>query len=237
MGYRYLSTSREAGNSLALFTLYLLCVQLPIYLARGRKLVVFNPTSLHRAGISPYLSREGPETGSAQSSCSIGHSYSPLSPSRGAGNRKINALNKFKHKYIHLSPSRGAGNLFVHAAFSICSVFVQIPIYLERGRKQEIVSDFHLWVWQYRLLFTLRGAGNNQFLLIHLPTPFITTYLPREGPETVPLLFLDLVAELVRIRIYLPREGPETLMLKQFQFETSRIRTYPPREGPETQNI
>ena len=64
------------------------------------------------------------------------------------------------------------------------------PIHLERGRKQVALKVLVQSVIR------------------------IAPYLPREGPETVPLLFLDLVAELVRIRIYLPREGPETFWPK-----------------------
>ena len=56
---------------------------------------------------------------------------------------------------------------------------------------------------------TSRGAGNNQFLLIHLPTPCISTYLPREGPETNHPKMHECNFE-PGITIYLPREGPET---------------------------
>ena len=62
----------------------------------------------------------------------------------------------------------------------------------------------------YKNLSTSRGAGNICWLYTcENSAACIDTYLPREGPETFPLLVHHLV-QFQCIDTYLPREGPET---------------------------
>ena len=200
-GYRYLSTSRGAGNRLATYpTNCTVSVQIPIYLERGRK--HFFPQSKKRviARIDTYLPREGPETCLLPIRFGRPYRYRSLSTSRGAGNRFLPTrilreravgidtylpregsetrhrylMGKRIHQYSSLSTSRGAGNI-KRTYFFVHFHFVQLPIYLARGRK-------HYHFIGYK---------------IHLES--IAPYLPREGPET-----FTFKATSASIRVQLP---------------------------------
>ena len=115
MGYRYLSTSRGAGNPSA----------------SGALMVVM-------------------------------FEYRYLSTSRGVGN-VFPFIFPFPIKqYSSLSTSRGAVNGFFDMMMS-SFYFVQLPIYLERGRKRIHGRNNSIIVVnnQYSSLSTSRGAGNS----------------------------------------------------------------------------
>ena len=87
--YRYLSTSRGAGN-----------------------LSARSPANCEwRFSISTYLPREGPETRRHKMQARSYRQYSYLSTSRGDGNLVQLVLLVFQQPYSYLSTSRGAGNL------------------------------------------------------------------------------------------------------------------------------
>ena len=112
--YRYLSTSREAGNTkvrLLSCKYLLITVQLPIYLARVRK------------------------------------------------TKQILLIVIFCTQYRYLSTSRGAGNTQPNPACS-SSLRVQLPINLARGRKRLLSSCVRKLNHLYKYLSTSRGAGN-----------------------------------------------------------------------------
>ena len=137
--YRYLSTSQGAGNGTPATRgrSHIDNVQLTIYLARGRKHIPLKDFLSVFIQIAPYSPREGPETqGSCKSRQKPNHLYSSLSTSRGAGNEGFDtALNPIT-AYSSLSTSRGAGNKVEVVSTTLASATVQIPIYLERGRKR-----------------------------------------------------------------------------------------------------
>ena len=161
--YRYLSTSQGAGNGTPATRgrSHIDNVQLTIYLARGRKHIPLKDFLSVFIQIAPYSPREGPETqGSCKSRQKPNHLYSSLSTSRGAGNKISLITSYFSAWYSYLSTSRGAGNegfdtalnpITAYSSLStsrgagnkvevvsttLASATVQIPIYLERGRKR-----------------------------------------------------------------------------------------------------
>ena len=87
--------------------------------------------------------------------------------------------------YSYLSTSRGAGNSLTKSKVSP-SLLIQIPIYLERGRKPVFFLIREIQYALYRYLSTSRGAGNLKATKLknELSRSCIATYLPREGPET-----------------------------------------------------
>ena len=136
-GYRYLSTSRGAGNLLVIiFILLYLYVQLPIYLARGRKRINVTPVIKEDFRIDPYLPREGPETMFRSTKFQIKSRIATYLPREGPETLPKSPLGLQKHSYSYLSTSRGAGNMTSWGIQVPLSLSVQLPIYLARGRKR-----------------------------------------------------------------------------------------------------
>ena len=179
--YRYLTTSRGAGNLIPIYCIFtfFLCVYLPIYLSRGRKRFTYCTTNKCYDSISTYLPREGPETFlEIRRQCSH-PSYSYLSTSGGVGNVQVRQLKVLVQlMYSYLSTSRGAGNK--NSALFVNATAVYPPISLERGRKQVALKVLVQSVIR------------------------IALYLPREGPETLLAIFAKIL-QLVQIPIYLER--------------------------------
>ena len=169
-------------------------------------------TSKKIFGIATYLPREGPET---LRLCRFRHKlylYRYLSTSRGAGNSCVyrnSTSDVVRPMYSQLLPREGPETGF-QCPNDKHGDYVQIPIYLERGRKHtksHLVRPFFCFL--YRYLSTSRGAGN-----FSLNFPISISQL--------------------RIATYLPREGTETFFFNHFAFSKSGIATYLPQEGPET---
>ena len=138
-------------------------IQFPIYLARGRKLIILTSYNKFYFSIDPYLlPRERPETG-----------------------RRVN-LPSFSLTGIATYLPREGPETPLLGKNSLGKRKVQLPIYLERGRKP-FPRIIHLLNcrFRYRNLSTSRGAGNSfegaRFLLNLFR---ISPYLPLEGPET-----------------------------------------------------
>ena len=163
--YSYLSTSREVGNSLTCTITRLPswnCVQIPIYLARGRKRFSFHlsvsnqtvqlPIYLARGrkqvslatlffekmfSIATYLPREGPETNAILQDHLHTRTYRYLSTSRGAGNIVKRNESTFKLQCIApYLPREGPEPNILPRLCQEANTRVQLPIYLERGRKR-----------------------------------------------------------------------------------------------------
>ena len=99
---------------------------------------------------------------------------------------------------------------------------VQIPIYLERGRKLFLsLNKFLLSITVQIPIYLERGR--KLCINSHVFPPFVAksidTYLPREGTETVTVIIRISFGH--RIDTYLPREGTETyefFLLKLISF-------------------
>ena len=111
---------------------------------------------------------------------------------------------------------------------------VQIPIYLERGRKHlKGCFPFHFTIVQI-LIYLERGRKPRAVArAVKSPIICIDTYLPREGPETG-IAYMQGHTRTCGIAPYLPREGTETHQQKPFHRKCQGIATNLPREGPET---
>ena len=139
--YRYLSTSREAGNTkvrLLSCKYLLITVQLPIYLARVRKTKVKLAFRIQvQFRIVTYLPREGTETQLDSSHCHFLHLVQ-----------------------IPIYLERGRKPIRLNCELRLVSS-VQIPMNLERGRKQTSLTTRHTlqMIW-YSYLSTSRGDGN-----------------------------------------------------------------------------
>ena len=116
---------------------------------------------------------------------------------------------------------------------------VQIPIYLERGRKltDSRTTENHHWV--QLPIYLARGRKLCRCIIFLYPCLYrIDTYLPREGTETVFVKFHKL--RCLFLYSYLPTylERGRKLSCKILEDrDTSGIDTYLPREGPETFRI
>ena len=116
-------------------------VYLPIYLARGRKLI--KQINCFRNCI---------------------HLYSYLSTSRGAGNLSNPIRLNFELKsYRYLSTSRGAGNLLITTLYkTICRWYSYLST--SRGAGNLPIGGRPRIIIVYRYLSTTRGAGNTETL-------------------------------------------------------------------------
>ena len=162
MGYRYLSTSRGAGNKSSMnLEQGREQVQIPIYLDRGRKLIEYRlETCSTTTSIESYLPRQGPET--HKRTCTH-HQSNDLYSSQytSARGRKLSV--SFKLKSFHLvqlpiNLARGRKQLIDELFLRLLAV--QLPIYLERGRKLQTYYCTVRLTEKYRYLSTSRGAGN-----------------------------------------------------------------------------
>ena len=131
---------------------------LPIYLARGRKLIVC-AILMCLDGIEPYLPRERPET--VQSSTSVPSDFciDAYQPREGSGTSHFECRQWNLLYYRHLSTSRGAGN---RNDQNISSFWFCIDTYLPREGPETVLIIFFiiLHLLSYRYLSTSRGAGN-----------------------------------------------------------------------------
>ena len=137
--YSSLSTSRGVGNVYPSFScIWNLKMYSPsIHLGRGRKLFLDLVAVKPSTSIKFCLTLKGSET------------------------NRIPVGNLFHHdQYRIIFTSVGAGNNLA-SKFVLRAKPVQLPIYLERGRKQRHVTIFVESVpLTYRYLSTSRGAGN-----------------------------------------------------------------------------
>ena len=232
-----LSTSRGAGNDKSHFVKNIHCfsVQLPINLERGRKLKVSLATAQ-----------------------TLLRSYSYLSTSRGAGNGIPSAWRSVRRNLVYLlhlargrkpifpldyklffrlysslSTSRGAGNcLPLRFAYPVFSVFVQLPIYLARGRKHLRCKVESVTLPVQIPIYLERGRKLVEQDNLKQLRACIAPYLPREGPETFVDIFL-IENFHVQIPMYLER-GRKLFVNIPVLFKLFSIAPYQPREGPET---
>ena len=187
--YSYLSTSRGAGNSTGAGGVTNSAIDIvPICLARGRKLklVFFLPPFINTYRYLSTSRGAGNQLEHFSMVRFVSKRYSSLSTSGGDGNTYRSIPLSDSQTYRYLSTSRGAGNL-KSCKPKYFSTSVQIPIYLERGRKHALgdvpyklyrnvqipiylgrgrkrsnvtIESYAVEVGEYSYLSTSRGAGN-----------------------------------------------------------------------------
>ena len=159
--YRYLSTSREAGNHALNFG------------------IIPNPR------IATYLPRKGPETNKLKYYSDIFQCIDTYLPREGRKPavkcyRTVDILT-----FRHLSTSRGAGNRVLRVKVGLTGFCIS-PYLPREGTDTVQRCPFQPFQCRYSYLSTSGGVGNASNPLIVTSWPScIATYLPREGPETL----------------------------------------------------
>ena len=166
--------------------------------------------------IDTYLPREGTETISQNNiSCCFAKLYISLSTSRGAGNFSFRKRTSVSYGYSidTYLPREGSETPCNHLRRT-STAYVQLPIYLARGRKLVICEVYVKFKFTKVQLPIYLERGRKLYQIsakLWKLLSSIDTYLPREGTEIFGIRFL-LHQRKDCIATYLPREGPETLL-------------------------
>ena len=239
--YRYLSTSRGAGNSFFIKFIWIIIFCIATYLPR-------EGTGINDDGINSYISyfckeiarfevfrnsiepqtrmfegelalpihlERGRKLSSVWCQTCLPFLYRYLSTSRGAGNYSPIWISCPSRTYSYLSTSRGAGNLLGCFSRFFFNQYSYLSTSLGAGNGWQI-SSFPLAVVQLPI-YLARGRKQRCVLIVNQSEKSfgIAPYLPREGPETC-LCKVQYLSSQICIDTYLPREGSETPYRKLF---------------------
>ena len=220
---------------------YLLKVQPPIYLARGRKLSSKMSDNEHSLSVqTPICLERGRKQYYTWDYKN--HAFSPyisLSTSRGAGNLIKSEFVLWSNSGIDTYLPREGPEISLHPSqcYEHNLESVQLPINLARGRKHLVCSRFKVTSIGIDTYLPRKGPETNSNLPHHNQNVVQDTYLPQEGSETV-LRNRFPCANVECIATYLSREGPELGQGTRLQLLSfACIDTYQPREGPETNSL
>ena len=108
---------------------------------------------------------------------------------------------------------------------------VQIPIYLERGRKPLHLLNLNTRAIKVQLPIYLARGRKRSRCWFSWDFWFLYRYLPREGPETN---LINLLFSMFLYSHQLTSRGAGNAVIDSVQIIEFSIATYLPREGPET---